>query len=669
MKSLPLYFCLSLTMIPALARADMQTAVSSWGLDRVDQRTGIDGTYTYDYTGGNTIIYVVDQGVAEVPDLAGRISEHRAMRFTGPDNLYTLTSSINNHGTSVASAAAGATYGVAKGASIVDVRAWSLGTNASGQPVIGDRCYQYNSSTGQDDIVSCVVAAFNDIAARHPSGAKGVVNYSGTLGTGSTDRNVLRAAIGNLNGRGILVVVAATEWGSSACTTAPAEFGASTSGLSVVTVSAVEADDRLAVDESVNPDRYAGSGPCVDIFAASSTLAAGYGGGASVFQHTSSAAPFVSGAAALMFSQNPWMMPNDVEDLLKENATAGVLGNIPGDTVNSLLYTRLPVINLSATSAYPAETLTASVMPMAGASYLWTIQNGTILGSSTGSSISFRTGCPNQTTLKVRTTTGDGRSFSGFGAVQITPPTARVSGAARINAGQSATINLQLTGVGPWAVTWSDGVQLTYATVSATRTVSPTSTTTYRVLGVRDANGCAGTATGSATITVCPVNNTITAPAAGHASGAVSVSVPETTGATYQWSVTNGMIWSEGSTRNPTIILGCAGSTTATVTITTSCGIQSTSSKSIAINRPSVVVWNDSWIAPGETAIVAASFSGTPPFSVTFSDGVRITSINSYTYYYYVTPSTTTTYTATAITSKYGCLGTTSGSATVNVTP
>lgn len=668
MKQLTLCFYLFLTLVPAIARADMQTAVNSWGLDRVDQRTGTDGTYTYDYTGGNTIIYVVDQGVAEVPDLAGRINEHRAMRFTGPDNLYTLTSSMNDHGTKVASIAAGAAYGVAKGASIVDVRAWSYGTNASGQAVIGDRCYQYNPSTGQDDVGSCVVAAINDIAARHPSGARGVVNFSGTLGSGSTDRNALRDAIGNANGRGILVVVAATEWGGSACTTAPAEFGASTSGLSVITVSAVESDDRLAVDESFNPDAYAGSGPCVDIFAPSSTLAAGYGG-VSIFQHTSSAVPFVSGAAALVFSQNSWMMPNDVEDLLKENATAGVLGNIPGDTVNALLYTRLPVISLSATSANPAQTLAASVTPIVGASYLWTIQNGTILGSSTGSSISFRTGCPNQTTLKVRIATSDGRSFSGFGAVQITPANARVSGGARINAGQSATINLTLTGVGPWTVTWSDGIQLTYTTVSATRAVSPTSTTTYRVLSVRDANGCAGTTTGYATITVCPVNMTITAPASGHASGAVTVSVPETTGATYQWSATNGMVWSGGSTRNPTIILGCAGSTTVTVTITTSCSIQSTSSKSIAINLPSAVVWNNSWTAPGETAIVAASFSGTPPFSVTFSDGVRITSINSYTYYYYVTPSTTTTYTATAMTSKYGCAGTTSGSATVHVTP
>src|SRR6185369_4985768 len=59
-------------------------------------------------------------------------------------------------------------------------------------------------------------------------------------------------------------------------------------------------------------------------------------------------------------------------------------------------------------------------------------------------------------------------------------PTSVASGSATICNGSSTTIQATLTGTGPWDVTWSDGVtQNGVAASPATRSVSPSSTTTY----------------------------------------------------------------------------------------------------------------------------------------------------------------------------------------------
>ena len=79
-------------------------------------------------------------------------------------------------------------------------------------------------------------------------------------------------------------------------------------------------------------------------------------------------------------------------------------------------------------------------------------------------------------------------------------PAAAVSGGGTVCEGGSVTIAATLTGAGPWDITWSDGVTQAGILVSpATRTVNPAVTTTYTVTSVSEA-GCAGTASGSATV-------------------------------------------------------------------------------------------------------------------------------------------------------------------------
>jgi hypothetical protein len=81
----------------------------------------------------------------------------------------------------------------------------------------------------------------------------------------------------------------------------------------------------------------------------------------------------------------------------------------------------------------------------------------------------------------------------------------RNADSATICNGSSTTIHADLTGTGPWNVTWSDSVQQNgVATTPATRNVNPSATTTHTVTALTDAN-CTAQAedlTGSAAITV-----------------------------------------------------------------------------------------------------------------------------------------------------------------------
>lgn len=90
-------------------------------------------------------------------------------------------------------------------------------------------------------------------------------------------------------------------------------------------------------------------------------------------------------------------------------------------------------------------------------------------------------------------------------------PTASLSGTTTVCAGETARVNLQLTGAAPWQVSYSDGTSTFWINDITTPTyqleLSPAANTTYTLLTVEDAN-CTGTAAGEATVTV-PVVSTV----------------------------------------------------------------------------------------------------------------------------------------------------------------
>jgi len=133
---------------PQLTPELAATVASLWGLNRADQRIGVpsDGLFSFCTTGAGVLIYVVDTGVLPNHEEFTQTGVSRVRRpdinayllangqpSVGPDCWASNPASFGpnpSHGTSVASVAAGNTYGVAKGASIVDVRVLGCGGGA-----------------------------------------------------------------------------------------------------------------------------------------------------------------------------------------------------------------------------------------------------------------------------------------------------------------------------------------------------------------------------------------------------------------------------------------------------------------------------------------------------------------------------------------------------------
>jgi YD repeat-containing protein len=131
-------------------------------------------------------------------------------------------------------------------------------------------------------------------------------------------------------------------------------------------------------------------------------------------------------------------------------------------------------------------------------------------------------------------------TFSGFQS--CTAPTAAVGSGGTIQPGGSFDIPVTLTGASPWSITWSDGfVQSGLTTTSFSRHVTPSATTTYFITAISDAN-CAGTSTGSATVTVSCTQPTASVSGGGTVTPGSSAQVQATLTGTGPWSLT----WSDG---------------------------------------------------------------------------------------------------------------------------
>ncbi|MCK6683616.1 MAG: hypothetical protein L6R30_14515 [Thermoanaerobaculia bacterium] len=119
---------------------------------------------------------------------------------------------------------------------------------------------------------------------------------------------------------------------------------------------------------------------------------------------------------------------------------------------------------------------------------------------------------------------------------------ATLTGGATLCAGENTTLSVALTGTGPWSLTWSDGfVQSGITTSPATRVVSPAVTTTYTITAVSGANGCAGSAAGSALVTVNPRPTATVTGGGTVCAGTVSTVSAALTG-TAPWTLT----WNDG---------------------------------------------------------------------------------------------------------------------------
>ncbi|WP_072481123.1 S8 family peptidase [Amycolatopsis australiensis] len=276
------------------AAGGVQPDPPSWGLDRIDQRTGQDHAYHYATDASSVSIYVIDSGVdAKHPDFQGRVAPGRDFLGGGSD-----TSDTNGHGTRLAGLAAGKDYGVAKGAQIVPVRV--LDKDGGGAT---DR----------------IIAGIDWVAQNAQQPAVAV------LGIGGVPNDRLDAAVKRL----AAVVPVAVPAGSE---TADASGFSPGRVAEALTVAASDAQDR--------PDKASNFGQDVDLYAPGVDIPAPIAGGAGAGPEsgTSMAAAFAAGVAALYRAQHPEAAPAQVDQALVQAATPDALQGVPDGTANRLLY-------------------------------------------------------------------------------------------------------------------------------------------------------------------------------------------------------------------------------------------------------------------------------------------------------------------------------------------
>ncbi|NUF91650.1 S8 family peptidase [Acinetobacter baumannii] len=267
-----------------------------WGLDRIDQKAlPLNSTYSYLQTGSGTTAYIVDTGIlSSHQEFSGRVLSGYTAISDGNG-----TTDCNGHGTHVAGTVGGTTYGVAKNVNLVPIRI--LGCDGSGAS-------------------SNVIAGLDWILKNGKKPA--VVNMS----LGGATSSSLDSAVENLYNNGYVMVVAAGNSNTDACTSSPARVS------KAITVAATDNTDTRA--------SYSNYGSCVDIFAPGSQINSSWTGSntaTKILNGTSMATPHVAGVVAEMLQSTPTASPQTISTNLLNQASSNVVKN-PSGSPNRLLY-------------------------------------------------------------------------------------------------------------------------------------------------------------------------------------------------------------------------------------------------------------------------------------------------------------------------------------------
>jgi len=260
-----------------------------WGLDRIDDPTGQDGSYktpANSKQGAGAHVYVADTGIwTKHVDFEGRAIPAYDYYKKGNDKVCPQGDANcgrdkNGHGTHCAGTIGGKKYGVAKKTSLYAAKVLSDGGSGSFAGILGS--LDYVMSKGKKPAI-----------------------WSASLGGRGTMHSVADT-FKKANKANILISVAAGNSNADACGFTPAFAPAA------ITVGATQKGDRRA--------GYSNYGKCIDIFAPGSQVLSAWWNSdtaSKTISGTSMACPHVSGVAALLYGDFPGSDAASVEGNIK----------------------------------------------------------------------------------------------------------------------------------------------------------------------------------------------------------------------------------------------------------------------------------------------------------------------------------------------------------------
>ncbi|KAI1499292.1 peptidase S8/S53 domain-containing protein [Biscogniauxia marginata] len=279
-----------------------------WGIASLSSRTQLENgdvrghVYTFDDSAGEgTYAYVLDTGVMiENSEFEGRaVRGYNAWPSESFEDFF-------GHGSHVAGTIASATYGVAKKATIVDVKV----ARGLGYATLATILDGYNW-------------AVNNMTNTEGRAAKSVISISLAIGTSEALNSAIDAAFE----LGALTVVGAGNDGADASTRSPA------SAASAITVG--------AVDWTRTRPSWSNYGPGVDVFAPGVDVASIWNveGVESVISGTSTSTPHVSGLVLYLRALEGGLdSPARTVARVKELASEGIVADAGTGSPNLLVY-------------------------------------------------------------------------------------------------------------------------------------------------------------------------------------------------------------------------------------------------------------------------------------------------------------------------------------------